>query len=96
MTIRDGRQPGTLVVCGELDVAGKPVLCAAVRQALLVRGADVVLDVAGVSFIDAQGLSALVVCRGLAGLAERRLRLVAVPARMVRLLRLTGLDRVLL
>ncbi|MEV4179130.1 MULTISPECIES: STAS domain-containing protein [unclassified Nonomuraea] len=96
MTIEDGRRPGTLVVSGELDIVGKPALCTAVRRALRERRADVVLDVAGVSFIDAQGLSALVVSRLMAVRAGGRLRLVAVPVLMARLLRLTGLDRVLL
>jgi anti-sigma B factor antagonist len=101
VTIHDARQSGTtLVVCGELDVVGKPALCTAVRQALRDRQAgvvpDVVLDMAGVSFIDAQGLSALVVSRRMTIGAGGRLRLVAVPLFMARLLRLTGLDRVLL
>ncbi|MEV0386735.1 STAS domain-containing protein [Nonomuraea sp. NPDC050643] len=96
MTIQNGRQQGTLVVCGELDVIGKPALCTAVRQALRERPADVVLDVGGVSFIDAQGLSALVVSHLMTVRAGGRLRLVAVPLLMARLLRLTGLDHILL
>ena len=45
---------GAIVVCGDVDIAGGPVLEAALQQ----RNHDprVVLDLAGVSFMDSSGL----------------------------------------
>ena len=89
---RSGRR---VVVCafGELDLA----TAAAVRQALVDAGtpgpADVVLDLSGVTFVDATGLAALLQAAEALRAAGGDLRL-ASPSRMLRrMLRLLQLEQ---
>jgi anti-sigma B factor antagonist len=85
---------GSTVVAarGELDIAGKPLLCAQVDDALHTRDGPLIIDLSEVSFIDAQGLSALVVSRRYATELNRSLTLAGTPALVRRLLQLTGLE----
>jgi|SRR5215207_2925002 len=84
--------PGRLLleVSGEVDVATAPVLVAAQSAALDVSR-HVVLDLGGVSFIDATGLSALVAGHRYATDRGAVLEFAAVPVRVLRLFAITGL-----
>nr|BFE77449.1 hypothetical protein GCM10020093_000500 [Planobispora longispora] len=57
----DGR--ALVTVAGELDITTRPELCARVEHLLGTRPGTLVLDLGAVTFIDARGLSALVVLR---------------------------------
>ncbi|MFI7446158.1 STAS domain-containing protein [Nonomuraea sp. NPDC049714] len=82
----------TVSVAGELDIATVDVLRTHLLQVLERAGGEVVLELSGLSFIDAAGLGALVALRGQARLHRTELLLAGVPAPMARLLRITGLD----
>jgi anti-sigma B factor antagonist len=85
-------------VSGELDIATISVLrghlldlirepCNGHRQI-----GEVVMELSGLSFIDAAGLGALVSIRDHARRTETPLLLSGIPPRVERLLRITGLD----
>jgi anti-sigma B factor antagonist len=77
---------------GELDVAAAPTLAAYLTAVLdQQRGREVILDVRGVSFLDAAGLSGLLAAERE---AERRggcLRLAGPPRQLRMMLSITGL-----
>lgn len=81
-----------VTVVGELDIVGRLALCAKVNEGLDAAVGQVVIDLSGVSFMDAQGLSALVVSRARALALDRGLVLVGVSAAVRRLLEITRLD----
>lgn len=89
-------EPGATVrVLGRLDVrAAADVRVELARQVVLGTG-ELVLDLAGVTGVDATGLGLLVGAHRRAGRAGRVLVLRDVPAPVSRLLLLTRLDRVL-
>lgn len=77
---------------GELDLA----YAAPVRAALLgVAGAEVVVDLSGLNFIDASGLSALLAARREMAEQGRRLVLAGPSPQVRRVFELTGLGRLL-
>jgi anti-sigma B factor antagonist len=84
-----------LAVSGELDVASAPMLRAHVRFALGGRPARLVLDLAGLRFCDAAGLSVLAMAQNAATRDGASLALAAVPRPVSRLLEMTGMDRTL-
>ena len=90
-------QPETVVlaVSGELDVASAPMLRAHVRFALGGRPARLVIDLAGLRFCDAAGLSVLAMAQNAATRDGASLALAAVPRPVTRLLRMTGMNRIL-
>jgi anti-sigma B factor antagonist len=90
-------QPDSVVlaVSGELDVASAPMLRAQIKFALGGRPARLVLDLAGLRFCDAAGLSALVMARKAATRDGASLALAAVPRPVTRLLKITGMNRML-
>jgi anti-anti-sigma factor len=77
---------------GELDLATADAL-AAQGCAAAARAGVLLLDLTGVSFCDARGLSALVRIANQADRAGCRLALIAPPPPVARLLRLCRLDR---
>ncbi|SNT63829.1 anti-anti-sigma factor [Streptosporangium subroseum] len=81
-----------ITVRGELDIIGKPLLCTRIDDALRTGDGPLVIDLSGVSFIDAQGLSALMVSRRHATELNRSLTLAGVSAAVRRLLQLTNLE----
>jgi anti-sigma B factor antagonist len=81
-----------VTVRGELDIVGKPLLCTRIDDALRTGDGPLVIDLSGVSFIDAQGLSALMVSRRHATELNRSLTLAGVSAAVRRLLQLTKLE----
>lgn len=81
---------GTVVrVHGELDIATAPLLQEHLMS-LVADGHRIVLDLAGVEFMDSSGLEVLEVCHRRAELAGSALVLRRVPHRVTRLLELTG------
>jgi anti-sigma B factor antagonist len=90
----EGSEPGqsvTVAVIGELDIATVPRFTA--RMGELARGGhlrEVVMDLSGLTFIDAGGLRALVQLRSRLEQQHARLVLDSVPPQMRRLLPIIG------
>ncbi|MGP3932839.1 STAS domain-containing protein [Nonomuraea sp. KM88] len=87
----------TVSVSGELDIATAEVLRGRLARLLREAGArngafSLVVEVSGLSFIDAAGLGALVSARNQAMSQDTPLRVTGAPPPMRRLLRITGLD----
>ena len=77
---------------GELDCASADQAYGYVRDAIDAHGGQVLLDVVGLSFCDARGLGALARMSRHAGQAGSSLHLVAPPPRLMKIIRLTGLE----
>ena len=90
------REDGRVVmdVTGEVDVIGAAELDGVMRDVVAEGAADVVIDLADVTFIDSTGLSALVTSRNLCQSHDGDLTLRAPSPRAWRLLTLTGLDTI--
>jgi anti-sigma B factor antagonist len=87
--------PGALIVArGELDVQSVPELKARLAEALDAGQTRVVVDLAGVTFIDSLSLSALVGARRKLG-DDGRLAVVAAHEYVRLILQATGLEQVL-
>lgn len=82
-----------LVLSGEIDLASAPEIIALGEELLgsLRSGEVLVLDMAGVVFIDSTGLGALVSLRNTARQIGARLELRATPPMVLRVLELSGL-----
>lgn len=80
-----------VTVEGELDVATAPRLRAGVAALALGPGQLLVVDLAGVTFCDSSGISALIAARNVAEAAGADVALAAVPARLSRTFGLIGL-----
>ncbi|MBE8522699.1 STAS domain-containing protein [Amycolatopsis sp. H6(2020)] len=80
-----------VTVEGELDVATAPRLRAGVAALVLRPGQRLVVDLAGVTFCDSSGISALIAARNVAEAAGAGVALAAVPARLSRTFGLIGL-----
>ena len=90
-----GGSPFVLTLTGEIDVATAVAVRSALRASFDEGHRDVVVDLTGVSFIDAAGLGVLVGAQRRFARAGGRLR-VEHPQRSVRrVLEITALDRVL-
>jgi anti-anti-sigma factor len=70
---------GHVYLNGELDIAGLDALRAALEQAVLGPGDLLVIDIAGLSFIDSSAISELLRYQLTATSSRRRLCLTAVP-----------------
>jgi len=88
---RDG--PASLVIRGEIDVASAPAFGAAIDQVLR-SSPTVVLDFAGVTFMDSSGLNVLVSATGRGTLRDAVLIRNA-PVGVRRLLSITGLEEII-
>ena len=77
---------------GELDLAGRPDLESALADAELSRADRIVVDLDGLSFIDASGLGILVAASRRAPDNGNRLSLTRGKGEVSRLFRLTMLD----
>ena len=78
---------------GELDFATAEMAVAYVSDVIDRHRGPVTVDLAALSFCDAQGLSALVRMAGSAERAGRPFRLVSPGPSVVKIMRITGLDR---
>jgi anti-sigma B factor antagonist len=86
---------GVIEVSGELDLAGAPVLEAAVRDLNLLTARAAVLDLRQLTFIDAAGLNAVVDLYAECQNRAVTLTIIPGPRSVQRLFELTRLDRLL-
>jgi anti-sigma B factor antagonist len=85
---------GSVAVRGEIDIYTAPELRGGLRHAVQAasRGADVLVDLSTVTFIDARGLTALVEAEAYASVRGIQLVFTGMPAGITRLLAITGLS----
>ncbi len=87
---------GTIVaISGEVDVCTEAPLQQALLQIIRERGARLMLDLSGVSFMDCAGLRALLATRRRAELRGGCMRLIAASAAVRRIIELTGAQQTL-
>jgi anti-anti-sigma factor len=93
LTVSVQRSPSEVVVglTGEIDLSTAPRLSNTVTELLAEAPVRVVLDMAGVTFCDSQGLGTLVVLSRKASLAHSYLVLTNVGDFLLRVLDITGL-----
>ncbi|MER7480166.1 STAS domain-containing protein [Streptomyces sp. NPDC126510] len=96
LTIRqlDTTTGPVLHVAGDLDYDQAPVLRGRLDHLPLSPGHCLVLDLSGLSFCDSSGITALLAARQHALAADADIALAAVPANLLRVLTLVGLDQV--
>jgi anti-sigma B factor antagonist len=87
----DGSQ--VISVTGELDIATAEQAYTYVSEVIDCWQAPVVVDLAGVTFCDASGLGALARIARHARQADRQLRLTSARPSLLKIMRITGLDR---
>ncbi|BCJ50839.1 hypothetical protein Asp14428_23140 [Actinoplanes sp. NBRC 14428] len=87
---------GTVIVAlsGECDLEGRDRLTAVLHDAVA-TATPVVVDLAGVTFIDSSGIHGLVVAHHAAQRAGSRLHLVNASGPVATVLEMTGVDRLL-
>ncbi|MFC9502591.1 STAS domain-containing protein [Streptomyces sp. NPDC057002] len=91
---RDAETGPVLHVAGDLDYAQAPELRRQVDQLALTPGQCLVLDLSGLEFCDSSGITALLAARQHALAADAGIVLAGVPANLLRVLTLVGLDQV--
>ncbi|MEV5885225.1 STAS domain-containing protein [Streptomyces sp. NPDC052020] len=84
----------TLHVTGELDYAEAPVMRDRIDHLDLRPGQCLTLDLSGLEYCDSSGITALLAARQRALAADADIVLAAVPATLLRVLTLVGLDQV--
>lgn len=89
--LSDGSDPLTVAATGELDAASATTLAEALTGASDQAG-SVVLDLAGVTFIDSSGLRVIASEHVAATEAGRSLRIVGASERVRRIFEMTGLE----
>jgi anti-sigma B factor antagonist len=87
----DGTQ--VVSVTGELDIATAEQAYAYISEIIDGRPASVSVDLSGLTFCDASGLGVLAKIARHARQAGRQLRLTAARPSLLRIMRITGLDR---
>ncbi|WP_432833758.1 STAS domain-containing protein [Dactylosporangium sp. CA-092794] len=96
VSVRRAATETVVSLSGEIDMSTVPRLAAAVDEVLSEPTPRVVLDMAGVTFCDSQGLGTLVVLSRKATLTQSYLVLVNVGAFLIRVLDITGLRNALM
>ncbi|MER5578194.1 STAS domain-containing protein [Streptomyces massasporeus] len=91
---RDTATGPVLHVAGDLDFDQAPVLRGRLDQLPLAAGQCLVLDLSDLEFCDSSGITALLAARQHALAADADIVLAAVPANLMRVLTLVGLDQV--
>lgn len=94
ITTRDAATGPVLEITGELDYVHASELREQVATLDVRPGQWIVLDLAGMKFLDSSGITALIAARNHALAAQAGIALAAVPARTLRVLRMIGLDQV--
>ncbi|MFF8019443.1 anti-sigma factor antagonist [Streptomyces sp. NPDC007929] len=94
VTQRDTATGPVLHVAGDLDYDQAPELRDRLDRLALAPGQRLVLELSGLAFCDSSGITALLAARQHALAAEADVVLAAVPANLLRVLTLVGLDRV--
>ncbi|MEU6683313.1 STAS domain-containing protein [Streptomyces sp. NPDC046832] len=79
---------------GDLDYDQAPVLRDRLDQLPVSAGQCLVLDLSGLAFCDSSGITALLAARQHALATDADIVLTAVPANLMRVLTLVGLDQV--
>jgi anti-sigma B factor antagonist len=90
LCVRPGDDGIIVTVRGEVDVCTRGLLQEALLRIMREHGARLLLDVAGVSFMDCAGLRVLLATQRRAGLRGGFLRLIAVSRAVRRIIELTG------
>src|SRR4051794_35023829 len=90
------RRDGFTVISpqGEIDFATGPQLKTAITELLMAGEVDLVIDLLAVDFIESTGLGALIGGRRRAHALKGSLRLVCTQDQMLKIFRITGLDKV--
>jgi anti-anti-sigma factor len=91
---RDTATGAVLHVAGDLIFDQAPELRSRLDQLPLSPGQCLVLDLSGLEFCDSSGITALLAARQHALAADADIVLAAVPANLLRVLTLVGLDQV--
>jgi anti-sigma B factor antagonist len=91
ISVQQSPREALVMLAGEIDMSTAGRLSAAVGELLNPAPPRVVLDLAGVTFCDSQGLGTLVVLSRRASLAQSVLILVNVGDFLLRVLEITGL-----
>ncbi|MGW5559011.1 STAS domain-containing protein [Micromonospora sp. NPDC003944] len=95
LSARPGRRCTVVEARGELDMATAPQLRDNLQQLIDSGDRQVVVDLAGVGFIDSSALGTLVVMFKSLGDVDGRLSLAAVQPGVRRVLSITSVDRVI-
>ena len=90
LCIRPGDGGIIVAVSGDVDVCTEAPLQQALLRIIRERGARLMVDVSGVSFMDCAGLRALLATRRRAEMRGGFLRLIATSAAVRRIIELTG------
>ncbi|MFF9640919.1 STAS domain-containing protein [Kitasatospora aureofaciens] len=96
ITHRTTRTGPVLHIAGELDYAQATALRQHVEQLALQPGQFLVLDLSDLAYCDSTGITTLLAARQHAEAAHAELVLAAVPATLLRVLTITGLEQVFL
>ncbi|HEX4790719.1 MAG TPA: STAS domain-containing protein [Actinospica sp.] len=92
----DTRPAGTVVhITGDLDYETAQDLRTLLSTIVLSSGRRLVLDLSGLRSCDSSGITTILAARNLALAAQAVFALAAVPDQTARILRLTGIDRIL-
>ncbi|AWT41185.1 MULTISPECIES: STAS domain-containing protein [Streptomyces] len=94
ITVTDTPAGPVLEITGELDYSNATRLRDLLPTLTLEPGRRLVLDLAGLTFCDSSGITALIAARTHAQAAGADAALAAVPANTLRILRIVGLDQV--
>ena len=96
LTIRTRTTPAgpVLELTGELDHASFSQVRELLPALTLHRGQQLVIDLAGVTFCDSSGITALIAARNHALAARAGIALAAVPGHISRIFGIVGLDQV--
>ncbi|MFJ8542428.1 STAS domain-containing protein [Streptomyces sp. NPDC093586] len=94
ITTRDAPTGPVLEIFGDLDHDTAGRLRDLLPGLTLRPGQCLVLDLAGMTFCDSSGITALIVVRNHAQAARADVALASVPDRTLRVLRVVGLDRI--
>ncbi|KOU23367.1 anti-anti-sigma factor [Streptomyces sp. WM6372] len=95
ITARDATTGPVLEVIGDLDYASAPELRDLLTTLTLRPGQRLILDLAGMTFCDSSGITALISAHNHTHAADAELALAAVPAHTQRILRIVGLDQII-
>jgi anti-sigma B factor antagonist len=96
-TLTTASVDGTVVVAaaGDLDMKTAPDLQARVEEVFADEAKSVVIDLTDVGFLDSSGLGAIAAARNEAGKHDAQLAVVCSNPNVLKLFRITGMDRVL-
>ena len=95
LSIRRGDGSTIVTISGEVDVCTEAALQQALLRIIRERGARLMLELSGVSFMDCAGLRALLATRRRAELRGGFVHLIAASAAVCRIIELTGAQEAL-